>query len=217
MSLSLELSDLMTLSLAALFVAPTTARGQSTQPTPSPVDARYVVAQPASDRFPLSTSGTSAAVYASARDYPGVIRAVRDLQLDIGRVTNAAPALTLDSLPPSRQIVVIGTLGRNTSHRPARARKEARRQRRRGTMGDVPHADRRQAGARRRPRTRHRGQRQARHDLRRRTTSRSQIGVSPWYWWADVPVRRQTRAVRAARPSYARRAGGQIPRHLHQR
>ena len=34
MSLSLELSDLMTLSLAALLVAPTTARGQS-----SPADA----------------------------------------------------------------------------------------------------------------------------------------------------------------------------------
>src|SRR5205823_3671551 len=100
-----------TLSLASLLFVPTTSRAQSTQ---SSADAQYVVAQPAPDRFPLSTSGASAPVYASARDYPGVIRAVRDLGSDIGRVTSAAPTLTLDSLPRSRQIVIIGTLGKNS-------------------------------------------------------------------------------------------------------
>ena len=85
-SLSFDISDLMTLSLSALLIAPTTAHGQSAQ---TPADGQYVVAQPGADRFPLSVSGTSAPIYASARDYPGVIRAVRDVASDVGRVTSA--------------------------------------------------------------------------------------------------------------------------------
>ena len=44
-----------------------------------------------------------------------------------------------------------------------------------------------------------------------------QIGVSPWYWWADVPVRAHGALYvkrRALRPGPA---GGEISRHLHQR
>ncbi len=187
-SLSFDISDLMTLSLAALFVAPATSHAQSAQTT---MDAQYVLAQPATDRFPLSVSGTSAPIYASARDYPGVIRAVRDMASDVGRVTSASTTLTLDSLPHSRQIVIIGTLGRNSLvDRLVREKKLDVS----GVAGrwetfltqivdkPAPGIDRALviAGSDKR------GTIYGAYDLS------SQIGVSPWYWWADVPVRRQT-------------------------
>ncbi len=44
-----------------------------------------------------------------------------------------------------------------------------------------------------------------------------QIGVSPWYWWADVVPDRTRGALRAARPLPARRAEREVPRHLPER
>src|SRR4029079_12543193 len=107
MSLSFGRSDLMTLSLVGLLFAPTLALGQS------PTDSAYVVNQSARDRFALFAAGSPAPLYASARDYPGVIRAVRDLEAAIGRVTGTRPAVSTDSFPRTRQIVVVGTLGKN--------------------------------------------------------------------------------------------------------
>jgi hypothetical protein len=40
-----------------------------------------------------------------------------------------------------------------------------------------------------------------------------QIGVSPWYWWADVPVQHRTRST-SGRRTAARRARGQVSRHF---
>ena len=40
--------------------------------------------------------------------------------------------------------------------------------------------------------------------------------MSPWYWWADVPVVRSA-SCSSRRPLRARRAGRQVSRHLHQR
>src|SRR5512145_1140349 len=60
--------------------------------------------------FTLSTSGKSAPLYASSQDYPGVIRVLKHLQTDITRVTGAPPDISLDRLPASNEIVLIGTL-----------------------------------------------------------------------------------------------------------
>ena len=70
------------------------------------------------------------------------------------------------------------------------ASRQARRRRHPGQMGSVRRPDDRQPLARRRRSAGHRGQRQARRDLWG-LRSVTQIGVSPWYWWADVPVVRQ--------------------------
>jgi hypothetical protein len=185
MSLSFERSDLMTLSLVWLLLAPTLALGQS------PTDSAYVVNQPARDRFALFASGSPAPLYASARDYPGVIRAVRDLEADIGRVTATHPAVSTDSSPRARQIVIVGTLGKNdVIDRLVRENKLDVR----GVGGrwetfltqvvekPMPGVDRALviAGSDKR------GTIYGIYDLSQ------QIGVSPWYWWADVPVRHQT-------------------------
>src|SRR5678816_1097120 len=179
MSLSFERSDLMTLSLVGLFLASTLALGQS------PTDSTYVVNQPARDRFALFASGSPAPLFASARDYPGVIRAVRDLEADIGRVTATYPAVSTDSLPRARQIVIVGTLGKNdVIDRLVRENKLDVR----GVGGrwetfltqvvekPMPGVDRALviAGSDKR------GTIYGIYDLS------EQIGVSPWYWWSDV-------------------------------
>src|SRR5256885_747080 len=110
MPLSFFRSHLMTLSLAALLAPTGLARAQSTAATNT---ARYVETQPGPNRFPLVAGSVSAPLLVSANDFPGVIRAARDLRADINRVTRIEPAFSTDSLPTARQLIIIGTLGKN--------------------------------------------------------------------------------------------------------
>ena len=77
----------------------------------SPGDAAWVTPGPAEGAFPLVTAPATAPLFVDAADWPGVIRASRDLQADIERVTGLKPAL--GSSPPKSiaQVVLIGTLG----------------------------------------------------------------------------------------------------------
>ena len=178
----------MTLSLAVLLLAPAGAFAQSTV---APPDTSYVVAQAARGRFALSTSGVSAPLLVSARDYPGVIRAVRDLRTDIGRVTSTEPSFTLDSVGRAREIVVVGTLGKNDLIDRLVREKRLDVSQVAGRWETfltqvvekpMPGVDRALviAGSDKR------GTIYGVYDLS------SQIGVSPWYWWADVPIRHQS-------------------------
>jgi hypothetical protein len=56
--------------------------------------------------FTLSASGRSAPLCISSEDWPGVIRALRDLQTDIGKVTGALPHIFLDTLPGVKKKLV---------------------------------------------------------------------------------------------------------------
>jgi hypothetical protein len=149
-------------------------------------DSTLVVSQDRSG-FPLSVSGKSVPIYVSSVDFPGVIKACKDLQTDIGRITNASPALYTNKPPKSGQIVIAGTLGKNpvidklvkdgllhvegiagkweSFHiqvvmKPIPGVKEAliiAGSDKRGTIYGI-------------------------YELS------TKMGVSPWYWWADVPV-----------------------------
>ena len=61
--------------------------------------------------FVLLHSGKSVPLLISSTDYPGVIRALRDLQQDIGAVTHAEPGLFMDTIPSERNILIAGTFG----------------------------------------------------------------------------------------------------------
>ena len=62
--------------------------------------------------FPLAASGKTAPIYASATDWPGVLRAARDLQADVQRVTKIEPQFSTEK-PTGQQVVLIGTLGKS--------------------------------------------------------------------------------------------------------
>lgn len=140
--------------------------------------------------FPLVSDAEAAPLIFDAEDYPGVIRAVRDLQSDVARVTTCTPSMSPSLTPSSSRIVIVGTLGKNavldqlvsagkldcsdltgkwesfvitTVDKPLPGVNQAlviAGSDKRGTIYGV-------------------------YELS------EQIGVSPWFWWADVPPRRR--------------------------
>ena len=63
--------------------------------------------------FRLSSAGVSAPVYMSDSDYPGVIRAAKDLQNDITSVTKTQPIFSTGSINRGNEVVLIGTIGKS--------------------------------------------------------------------------------------------------------
>lgn len=146
---------------------------------------RYVENSPSRDSFPLVQKGSSATLVVDAADWPGVLRAVRDLQADIHRVTGITPKLVHAVSEPSPNMVLIGTVG----HSPLidRLIRERRIDASRITgkwesffletvRNPLPGVSSALviAGSDKR------GTIYGIYDLS------EQIGVSPWYWWADV-------------------------------
>ena len=73
----------------------------------------YVTPNAGAGRFPLYVEGSAAPIYVSGTDYPGVVRAAHDLRTDLGRATPGEPALSIDTVPNARFVVIAGTLGRS--------------------------------------------------------------------------------------------------------
>ncbi|PTX91573.1 glycosyl hydrolase 115 family protein [Opitutus sp. ER46] len=146
----------------------------------------YVSFAPAEGAFALATTDATAGIVVAAEDWPGVIRVARDLQADIRRVTTRTPTLTVGApTSASGDVVLVGTLGRaawidelvragKLDVSPIRGRWESWvRQVIEQPFPGVARAlvivgsDKR-------------GAIYGTYDLS------AQIGVSPWYWWADV-------------------------------
>ena len=123
--------------------------------------------------FLIAQRQTCAALYVDAADYPGVIRAAGDLQADIERVTGCRPAITHDAA--RQDAIVIGSLeksplvGRLVDTSAIAGKWESFITEVAGRRLVIAGSDKR-------------GAIYGIYDLS------EQIGVSPWYWWADVPV-----------------------------
>lgn len=139
--------------------------------------------------FALADARSLAALHVDATDYPGVQRAAGDLQADIERVTGRRPDLSHGDLSSGRSWLIVGTLGHSpTIDALAAAGKidvsEVRGRWEAAVMQLVeqpaPGVERALviAGSDKR------GTIFALYSLS------EQIGVSPWYWWADVPPAR---------------------------
>lgn len=72
----------------------------------------FVADSPADGAFPLCDN-TPAAILVSTNDWPGVIRVAGDLAADIRRVTGKQPPLFHNPPPNSKDVVLIGTVGRS--------------------------------------------------------------------------------------------------------
>jgi hypothetical protein len=149
--------------------------------------ARYVDFVYSQGSFSLAQKGDVAALYVDSQDYPGVVRAVKDLQADVARVTNNTPKIVQEQTALEKNTVIIGTIGKSqiidqlvkngkVDVTPITGKWESfiiavvaeplpglenalviAGSDKRGTIYGI-------------------------YDLS------EQIGVSPWYWWADVPV-----------------------------
>lgn len=73
----------------------------------------YISEQNKTGALTLTADGKAAPLYISSQDWPGVIRALGDLQSDIKKVSGIEPAISKDSVPNAKEVVIVGTLGKS--------------------------------------------------------------------------------------------------------
>ncbi|MFI5585346.1 glycosyl hydrolase 115 family protein [Amycolatopsis sp. NPDC051758] len=132
--------------------------------------------------FPLVSRGKAATIVVSSGDQPGVRRVVGDLAADVERVTGIRPVVSVDVVPRQGPVVLVGTLG----HSPLVDGLVAA-----GKLDVTGIAGKWETSLSQVVDGRlvltgsdQRGVIYGVYEVSRR------IGVSPWYWWADVPPRR---------------------------
>jgi hypothetical protein len=156
----------------------------------APGDISYITSKNGSGYFQLAANGKAAVIYTDVAEYPGVMRAVKSLQTDIGSVTKASPEILRGEIGVQNEVVIIGTIGKNAViDKLIRQKKlnaagiEGKWEAHLTTVINNPLPGIKQAlviaGSDKR------GTIYGIYDLS------AQIGVSPWYWWADVPVKQQ--------------------------
>lgn len=174
-------------SVAALLLLPALALAQSAA---LPMGTSYISAKKTAGSFPLVAGGKAAALYASESDWPGVLRATRDVQADINRVTGREPAMLTDKPQGQQPVVLIGTVGHsplidelvkagkldvsNLAGRWETFVVQAITNPLPGVASALVVAG-----------SDKRGTIYGLYDLS------AQMGMSPWYWWADVPTAHQ--------------------------
>ena len=134
-----------------------------------------------------ATSISLASIYADAGDYAGVIRAAGDLQSDIARVTGGTPTMVHGNAGLGSRAIIIGTIGKSPLIDELTRRRKISVTAIAGKWESfliqvVPKPFPGVAAALVIAGSDKRGTIFGIYDLS------EQIGVSPWYWWADVPV-----------------------------
>jgi hypothetical protein len=148
---------------------------------------QIVKTAPTQGSFSLANAGVAAKIYVDPNDWPGVIRAAHDLQADMHRATGLDVVFSNDEKLPAGDVVLIGTIGRSAViDRLIRERtidiSQVRGKWESTLTQVVAHPLPGVARALVIAGSDKRGTIYGIYDLS------EQIGVSPWYWWADVPV-----------------------------
>jgi hypothetical protein len=153
---------------------------------------QYVTATQTAGAFPLVQNGAATPLVVDAEDWPGVTRAVGDLAEDMKRVTTRQPVVRHDASGlRGVDVVLIGTIGKSSI---VDALIRQHKLDVTGVVGKWESAvttivDRPMAGVSRAlviAGSDKRGTIFGVYDLS------EQMGVSPWYWWADVRVPKRT-------------------------
>ncbi|MFI7633028.1 glycosyl hydrolase 115 family protein [Nonomuraea sp. NPDC049400] len=173
---------------AATASVPTPAQARSGKPL-----GTYVSASAGPGRFPLVAAGRAAPIVVSASDHAGVVRVAGDLQADIERVTSVRPAVAAvakDEVPGQDDVVLVGTIGRS----PLIDRLVGTGKLDVSGIAGKWETSLEQVVQNPLPGVRRafviagsdqRGTIYGAYDVSK------EIGVSPWYWWDDVPARHQ--------------------------
>lgn len=156
----------------------------------SPGHTAYVSEKNGSGFFPLFAGSNVAKLYVGDTDYPGVKHAAQNLSGDIEAVTGTKPMMVNDAKAAGKQIVIIGTIGKSQAVDNLIAQKKL------NVSGIKNKWETYLIQVVKKPfpgvesalviaGSDKRGTIYGIYDLS------SQIGVSPWYWWADVPVKKK--------------------------
>jgi hypothetical protein len=148
--------------------------------------AEYVASSGGPGSFALVSQKVAARLCVDTNDFPGVFRAAGDLQTDVARVTGCRPEMTMAADAPLTNLILIGTLGKNSLISRLIAEKKIDVSAIAGQWESLliqvvpkpwPGVDRVLVICG----SDQRGTIYGIYDLS------EQIGVSPWYFWADVP------------------------------
>lgn len=160
------------------------ASGQEAVETPAVTTVR------SEGSLTLASPGLCAPLSVSPDDWPGVIRAVTDLQSDLYRVTGTKPTLGASAKAPrSDMLIVAGTIGRSQliDRLIRKGRIDVSEINGKWESYLIETVDRPFPGVRKAlviAGSDKRGTIFGIYEISK------QIGVSPWYWWAGVPVRK---------------------------
>ena len=149
---------------------------------------RYIQYVPVNGAFAIANARKLATICVDTNDYPGVLRAATDLQADIARVTGITPKIAHDERSCGTRSILVGVIGhsnlidafiqsRRIDVTPIAGKWES------FLTQVVPQAAPGASPALLIAGSDKRGAIYGIYDLS------EEIGVSPWYWWADVPVR----------------------------
>lgn len=144
---------------------------------------------PADAGFHLVSDGAAAVIQVNESDWPGALRAATDLQSDIARVTGITPALSHGEVVTGVNVVVVGTIGKS------RLVDQLVREHKIDISSVTGKWESTLIQTVKEPMPGVKTALVIAGSDKRGTiygiyTLSEQIGVSPWYWWADVPVRR---------------------------
>jgi len=149
----------------------------------------YISTNDGQNLFPLVANRKAAALCVSSQDYPGVLRVAGHLQKDIREVAGIETQIVRDEIK-GENVVIIGTIGKNPIIDKLIQEKKINAKDVAGKWdtfalqtveNPLPNINRALVifGCNKR------GTIYGMYDLS------AQIGVSPWYWWADVPVKKK--------------------------
>ncbi|MEN2413668.1 glycosyl hydrolase 115 family protein [Flavobacterium mesophilum] len=152
---------------------------------------KYVVNQATNENFPLVSKGKTASILVSDKDYAGVLKVVGHLENDIFKVSDLHPKRIEKISEAEDFVVIIGTLGKSElidqlAKKGKIDKNELQGKWEKFTTQIVENPFKGIKKALVIAGSDKRGTIYGIYDLS------SQIGISPWYFWADVPVKKQS-------------------------
>lgn len=148
---------------------------------------KFVSTEAASGKFPLVANGKAAPIVVSKDDYDGVVRVADDLSNDILQVTKVKPTVANDVSSSAKEVVLLGSLGKSPLIDKLVSGGKLKVDAIKGKWETftIQAVDNPMQGVTKAlviVGSDQRGAIFGAYELSR------QIGVSPWYWWDDVPA-----------------------------
>lgn len=152
---------------------------------------KYVVNQSSVENFPLVSKGKTASIFVDDKDYVGVLKVTGHLENDIFQVSDLHPKRIKKIAEAEDFVVIIGTLGKSKiinqlAKQGKITTKELQGKWEKFTTQIVENPFKGIKKALVIAGSDKRGTIYGIYDLS------NQIGISPWYYWADVPVKKQS-------------------------
>ena len=142
--------------------------------------------------FPLISANQTAGIWCDSLDYKGVLRAIVDLQADIERVTGKRPQISNEDAADAYP-VIIGTLGKSAfiDGLASSGKLDVHDLKGKWESFVITNIDNPMPGIKQALVIAGSDKRGAIYGIYELS---EQLGVSPWYWWADVPVKKRDEA-----------------------